>query len=155
MSQALIEFFALSFAIATFIVAVLKIRKLRKELADSRTEASNLRWEVAAKGFDLAFHKAATKLLKQELQEAIEWNAELLQEIEARKAQPLAGLTDDELVEVIRKEVESRVSGKYVSWFVWGDTSDGQPYWKLASKVGGAAFRVVDKAKRGKLEVQD
>lgn len=155
MSQALIEFLALSVVIATLVVSWLQVRKANKALAESRATANLLRWEVTARGYEVSLYKAVSKDAKRELLEVIEWNAQLLQEIEVRKAQPLASLTDDQLVEAIRKEVEGRVSGKYLAWYATGETSDGQPFWKLASKVGGAAFRVVDKAKRGKLAVQD
>lgn len=132
-----------------------QLRKARKALEDSRQYALGLQEEIAGLNYKASIIRAINKDLVGELVDSIEFGAGLLQEIEARKAQPLGGLTDDQLVEAVRKEVEGRVSGKYLSWYICGETSDGQPFWKLASKVGGAAFRIVDKAKRNKLAVQD
>lgn len=154
MSQALIEFISLSVVIAALVAAWLTVRKANKALSDSRNYAAILQKELAFSKANAVYLDAGNRKLKGELLEAIEWSAQLLQEIEARKAQPLGGLTDDQLVEAIRKEVEGRVSGKYLAWYACGETSDGQPFWKLASKVGGAAFRIVDKAKRNKLAIQ-
>lgn len=86
--------------------------------------------------------------------DAIEWNAELLKEIEERKAMPLRGLSDEQLVEAIRKELTYRVETRYLIQWAYGSAGGDDAIWKIASKVGGAAFRVVDNAKRGKLEVQ-
>lgn len=139
-----------------------QLHKARKALEDSRQYALGLQEEITVLNYKASILRAINKDLRAinkdlvgELVDSIEFGAKLLQEIEARKAQPLGGLTDDQLVEAVRKEVEGRVSGKYLSWYVCGETSDGQPFWKLASKVGGAAFRIVDKAKRNKLPVQD
>lgn len=141
-------------AVVAVPVVIKAFRVLKGRLEDARNLNEDLQRENSFNRASISFLKAFNKRLKAELADAVEWNAELLQEIEVRKAQPLGGLTDDQLVEAVRKEVEGRVSGKFLSWYACGETADGEPFWKLASKVGGAAFRVVDKAKRGKLTVQ-
>lgn len=136
-----------------FPVAILHAHKLRKSLRDARLHNSELQTELTRQNFRLSLNRAVIRDLKEQLTGAIEWNAQLLQEIEERKAQPLRGLTDEQLVEAIRKELTYRVESEYFFEWAFGASSE-KPFWKIASKVGGAAFRVVDKAKRGKLEVQ-
>lgn len=137
-----------------FPVAILHAHKLRKALEDSRSYAKGLEETLAGQRRKVSALKWATGELTKELMEAIEWNAQLLQEVEERKGHPLRGLTDDQLVEAIRKELTYRVETRYIIQYAYGSYGGDEAIWKIASKVGGAAFRVVDKAKRGKLEVQ-
>lgn len=113
---------------------------LEETLAGKRLTVSTLRW--------------STEELAKELMDTIEWNAQLLQEIEELKARPLHGLSDEQLVEAIHKELTNRVETRYLIQWIAGAEGGDEAIWKIASKVGGAVFRVVDKAKRGKLEVQ-
>lgn len=139
-----------------FPASILHIRKLRKTLEDSRSYAKGLEETLTGKLLKVSALRWSTDGLTKELQEAIEWNAQLLQEIEERKAQPLRDLSDEQLVEAIRKELTHRVETRYLNQWVYGPVvlTGDDAIWKIASKVGGAAFRVVDKAKRGKLVFQ-
>ena len=132
-----------------FPAAALHIRKLRKALEDSRNYARCLEETLAGRRHAVSALRRSTDALTKELMDAIEWNALLLQEIEERKALPLRGVTDEELVEVVRKELTHRVEDRLLVEYAFGPPAE--PIWKIASKVGGAAFRVVDTAKRGKL----
>lgn len=136
-----------------------QLHKARKALEDSRQYALGLQEEIAGLNYKASILRAINKDLRAinkdlvgELVDSIEFGAGLLQEIEDRKARPLHGLSDSALVEVVRKELTHRVEHRCLVEYAFGPSDD--PIWKIASKVGGAAFRVVDKAKRGKLTVQ-
>lgn len=161
-----VDFFAgiiIILAVA-FVVAIvpvcLFIQKLRNTIKDAREFNQELQGENAFLSLRVVSQKAAVKRLQGKatalniaLNTSVEFAADLLQEIEEHKALPLRGLTDEELVEAISKELTYRVEGYYLIDWAYGTSSD-DPIWKIASKVGGASFRVVDKAKRGKLAVQ-
>lgn len=129
-----------------------QLRKARKALEDSRQYALGLQGEITGLNYKASILRAINKDLVGELVDSIEFGAKLLQEIEDRKALPLRGLSDSALVEVVSKELTHRVEHRCLVEYAFGPSDD--PIWKIASKVGGAAFRVVDKAKRGKLTVQ-
>lgn len=139
-----------------FPVAILHAHKLRKALEDSRHYARGLEETLAKNRHTVSSMRWLAAELDKEITGAIEWNAQLLQEIEERKALPLRDLSDEQLVEAIRKELTYRVEKLYLNQWVNGPVvlTGDEAVWKIASKVGGAAFRVVDKAKRGKLEFQ-
>lgn len=137
-----------------FPVAILHIHKLRKTLEDSRSYAKGLEEDLAKNRHTVSSMRWLAAELSTEITGAIEWNAQLLQEIEELKARPLHGLSDDQLVEAIRKELTHRVETRYIIQYTYGSSGGDDAIWKIASKVGGAAFRVVDKAKRGKLDIQ-
>ena len=130
-----------------------QLRKARKSLEDSRQYALGLQGEITGLNYKASILRAINKDLVGELVDSIEFGAKLLQEIEDRKARPLHGLSDSALVEVVRKELEGRVVVNLLDEDEFGHpiNPEGDPAHKIASKVGGAAFRVVDKAKRGKL----
>lgn len=160
MSQALIQFLTIAIAIAVVIAVALHILKINKALKEAREFNRKLQGQNALLQVRIAGQKGAEYALQSEvnnleveIRTIVAFAADLLQEIEERKALPLRGLTDSELVEVIREELTHRVEGYYLIDWAYGTTSE-EPFWKIASKVGGAAFRVVDKAKRGKLSVQ-
>lgn len=145
--------FALVFilpAVALYLWA--QLHKARKALKDSRQYSLCLQKAIADATYETATLRAINKDAVRELVDSIEFGAQLLQEIEDRKAFPLRGLFDEELVEVIREELTHRVEHRCLVEYAFGPSDE--PIWKIASKVGGAAFRVVDAAKRGKLPVQ-
>lgn len=159
MSQALIQFLTIAIAIAVVIVVALHILKANKALKEARKFNLKLQGQNAMLQVRIAGQKGAEYALQSEVNNLereiltlVAFAADLLQEIEERKALPLRGLTDEELVEVIREELTHRVEHRCLVEYAFGPADD--PIWKIASKVGGAAFRVVDKAKRGKLTVQ-
>lgn len=129
-----------------------QLHKARKALKDSRQYALGLQEEIAGLNYEASIIRAINKDAVRELVDSIEFGAKLLQEIEDRKALPLRGLSDSALVEVVSKELTHRVEHRCLVEYAFGPSDD--PIWKIASKVGGAAFRVVDKAKRNKLPVQ-
>ena len=160
MPQSVIEFITVSIALATLIAAWIVIRKTRKELEQARAFNFELMQDIGRESFNNLKLRVENKGLKdqnQNLQHALEtavsWAVDLFEELHDRKRYPLRVLTDDQLVEVIREELTDRVEAGYIFEWAYGASSEN-PFWKIASKVGGAAFRVVDKAKRGKLEVQ-
>lgn len=129
-----------------------QLRKARKALEDSRQYSLGLQEDIADAAFKIATLRAINKDAVRELVYSTEFGAQLLQEIEYRVERPLYGLSDSALVEAVRKELTHRVEDRCLVEYAFGPSAD--PIWKIASKVGGAAFRVVDKAKRGKLTVQ-
>lgn len=129
-----------------------QLHKARKALKDSRQYSLGLQKAIADAAFEVATLRAINKDAVRELVDSIEFGAHLLQEIEDLKARPLHGLSDSALVEVVRKELTHRVEHRCLVEYAFGPSDE--PIWKIASKVGGAAFRVVDAAKRGKLPVQ-
>ena len=129
-----------------------QLHKTRKALKDSRQYSLGLQEDITDAAFKTATLRAINKDAVRELVDSIEFGAQLLQEIEDRKALPLRGLSDSALVEVVRKELTHRVEDRCLVEYAFGPSAE--PIWKIASKVGGAAFRVVDAAKRGKLAVQ-
>ena len=156
MSQSVIEFIAVSIALATLLAAWIVIRKTRKELATARSYNAQLVEQMineSCKNRRLRGENKGLKDQNQKLQHALETAVSWAEELHDRKRYPLRVLTDDQLVEVIREELTDRVEAGYIFEWAYGASSEN-PFWKIASKVGGAAFRVVDKAKRGKLEVQ-
>lgn len=159
MSQSVIEFIAVSIALATLIAAWIVIRKTRMELEQARAFNFELMQDIGRESFENLKLRVENKGLKDqnqklqhELETAVAWTVDLFEELYDRKHFPLRGLTDDQLVEAIRAELTYRVEHRCLVEYAFGPADD--PIWKIASKVGGAAFRVVDKAKRGKLEVQ-
>ena len=145
--------FALVFILPVAALYLLaQLHKARKALKDSRQYSLGLREDIDDAYFKIATLRAINKDATRELVDSTEFGEKLQQEIEERKALPLRGLTDEELVEVIREELTHRVEHRCLVEYAFGPSDD--PIWKIASKVGGAAFRVVDKAKRGKLAVQ-
>lgn len=160
MSQSVIEFIAVSIALATLIAAWIVTRKTRKELEQAQAFNLELMQDIGRGSLECLKLRVENKglqdqnrKLQHELETAVAWSVDLYEELDDRKRYPLRGLTDDQLVEVIREELTARVEAGYIVEWAYGFSSES-PFWKIASKVGGAAFRVVDKAKRGKLEVQ-
>lgn len=141
---------ALAVAFLVAIVPVfLYIRKLRKTLQGSRHYAARLEKYRSGAFWELARSHEERNHLEGELSKAVVYIADLLGELDTIKQRPLALLSDDRLVAIVRGELERRVVAR--SEYRGVVITEGNH--KIASKVGGAAFRVVDKAKRGKLGI--
>lgn len=148
---------ALAVAFLVAIVPVfLYIRKLHKTLQGSRNYAARLEKyrseafaELSKAKYDLALARWKHSNSDGELSKAVVYIADLLGELDTIKQRPLALLSDDRLVAIVRGELERRVVAR--SEYRGVVITEGNH--KIASKVGGAAFRVVDKAKRGKLGI--
>ena len=134
MSQALIEFFALSISIAVLLAALIENRKTRKALEYARDTNVFLLEHSAELAFKLAVKEAANKDLKREVN-AAKAQVAILTEF------PLFYADADKLPQIVHDELVQRAANSI-------DLEDAR---KLASKVGGKAFRVVDAIKRGKL----
>lgn len=146
---------AVAFLVA-IVPAFLYIRKLRKTLQGSRNYASRLEKyrseafaELSKAKYDLALADWKHFHLNDDLSKAVVYIADLLGELDTIQQRPLALLSDDRLVATVRDELERRV----VTRSEYRGVVITEGCHKIASKVGGAAFRVVDKVKRRKLDI--
>lgn len=155
----LVDFVAIAiiaWSVVSFVAAAVLIPKhikALKELKAARYYNEQLLHDLASSKFKLAQarSKGAVMDRDRELSQAVVFIADLLQELEVKTLRPLQFLGDDALIAVVREELERRVTHRTLVESVWGTEGGASDPWKIASKVGGAAFRVVDKAKRGKL----
>lgn len=140
MSQALIEFLALSIGIALVVVNWIIHSRKSKALKESRQFTALLVDQLLSKSFQVICKEAHIKDLKAHnaYQEALIHKAH--KDAAFLKDFPLVYVSDDALPEVIKEELEQRHAN-----------SINPTDYKLASKCGGKAFRVVDAIKRGKL----
>lgn len=126
MSQALIEFLALSIGIALVVVNWIIHSRKSKALKESRQFTELLAYQLLSKSFQVV----CTEALIHKARKDLAFHEDF----------PLFYVSDDALPEVIKEELEVRHAN-----------SINPTDYKLASKCGGKAFRVVDAIKRGKL----
>lgn len=140
MSQALIEFLTLSIGTSLVVINWIIHSRKSKALKESRQLTSLLSEQLLSKSFQVICKEAHIKDLKayNAHREALIHKAR--KELAFHADFPLFYVSDDALPEVIKEELEMRHAN-----------SINPTDYKLASKCGGKAFRVVDAIKRGKL----
>lgn len=146
---AIIAWAAVSFVAAAVLIP--KHIKAFKELKAARYYNEQLLHDLSRSQYKLAQARSKGAVMDRELSQAAVFIADLLQELEVKTLRPLQFLGDDAMIAVVREELERRVTHRTLVESVWGSEGGASDPWKIASKVGGASFRVVDKAKRGKL----
>lgn len=158
MSQALIEFLALSIASAFLLASWISIKRKDQIIKDQRKFNAELLEKQVDQDFqitshhaklidleryyenELAFHKAVSEAQAALLGKTHKDLLKARKELAFHEDFPLFYVSDEDLPEVIKKELEVRHAN-----------SINPTDYKLASKCGGKAFRVVDAIKRGKL----
>ena len=153
----LVDFTALAIIVWSIVslvaaaVLIPKHIKALKELKAARYYNELLLHDLSRSQYKLAQARSKGAVMDRDLSKAVVFIADLLQELEVKTIRPLQFLGDDALIAVVREELERRVTHRTLVVSFDGSKGDSIDAWKIASKVGGAAFRVVDKAKRGKL----
>lgn len=144
MASVLLQFLAISIGTSMVLVVILKtlqlIRTLQQQLLNARAQAQ--RWRSL--NDDLLETLADTTL---ELKAQCEYSTCLLKDLEDSRR--LNEVSDEELPKFIQRLVARRV------WqtVVYGANPVERA--KLASKVGGACFRIMDAAKRNPAKIAD
>lgn len=158
MSQALIEFLSISISIAFIATSWIAHKRQNQIIKDQRKYNAELLEKQADQDFqitilraklkdqegyyenELAFLKAVTEAQAALLGKTHKELLKALKDLAFHADSPLFYVSDADLPEVIKEELEIRYAN-----------SINPTDYKLASKCGGKAFRVVDAIKRGKL----
>lgn len=155
MAQTLIYLLSASFVCATIIVAIYKalqgVWQAREALLDARIEVTQLQARNAALEANIEDGISYSMGLLVDLQEAIADNAKLaqrhLEDVDYLQ-NVIDGLHWEHQLQAMDDDELGRALQEYIAARIFREQGDIQVTAKLASRIGGKLFRILDEAKR-------